>query len=40
MGTDELHVIGNWRAVFPEGRGVAEVKVKDVYRVGTPDTTD
>ncbi|MDG4865350.1 transcriptional regulator, partial [Streptomyces sp. T-3] len=31
MGTDELHVIGDWRAVFPEGRGVTEVKVKDVY---------
>ncbi|MGW5498807.1 helix-turn-helix domain-containing protein [Streptomyces olivaceoviridis] len=36
MGTDELHVIGEWRAVFPEGRGVSEVKVKDVYTVGTP----
>jgi hypothetical protein len=34
MGTDELHVIGDWRAVFPEGRGVTEVKVKDVYTVG------
>ncbi|MHC3467274.1 helix-turn-helix domain-containing protein [Streptomyces sp. 7R007] len=34
MGTDELHVIGDWRAVFPEGRGVSEVKVKDVYTVG------
>ncbi|MER5965329.1 helix-turn-helix domain-containing protein [Streptomyces sp. NPDC002057] len=31
MGTDELHVIGDWRRVFPEGRGVTEVKVKDVY---------
>ncbi|MFF3468634.1 helix-turn-helix domain-containing protein [Streptomyces sp. NPDC002619] len=40
MGTDELHVIGDWRAVFPEGRGVTEVKIKDVYTVGTPDTTD
>ncbi|MFJ9729340.1 helix-turn-helix domain-containing protein [Streptomyces sp. NPDC101209] len=41
MGTDELHVIGDWRAVFPEGRGVTEVKVKDVYTVGTaPDPTD
>jgi len=40
MGTDELHVIGDWRAVFPEGRGVAEVKLKDVYTVGSPDTTD
>ncbi|MFD8762347.1 helix-turn-helix domain-containing protein [Streptomyces mirabilis] len=35
MGTDELHVVGDWRAVFPEGRGVTEVKVKDVYAVGT-----
>ncbi|MFD0433107.1 helix-turn-helix domain-containing protein [Streptomyces chartreusis] len=34
MGTDELHVIGDWRAVFAEGRGVTEVKVKDVYTVG------
>ncbi|MFJ5933902.1 helix-turn-helix domain-containing protein [Streptomyces sp. NPDC093071] len=31
MGTDELHVIGDWRKIFPEGRGVAEVKVKDEY---------
>lgn len=36
MGTDELHVIGDWRAVFPEGRGVTEVKVKDTYTVGSP----
>ena len=35
MGTDELHVVGDWRRVFPEGRGVSEVKVKDVYVVGT-----
>ncbi|MGW1962575.1 helix-turn-helix domain-containing protein [Streptomyces sp. NPDC001935] len=35
MGTDELHLIGDWRAVFAEGRGVTEVKVKDVYSVGT-----
>jgi hypothetical protein len=34
MGTDELHVIGDWRAVFPEGRAVTEVKVKDTYTVG------
>ncbi|MCX5009234.1 helix-turn-helix domain-containing protein [Streptomyces sp. NBC_00638] len=40
MGTDELHVIGDWRAVFPEGRGVTEVKVKDVYTVGTDQTPD
>ncbi|MFD9854249.1 helix-turn-helix domain-containing protein [[Kitasatospora] papulosa] len=37
MGTDELHVIGDWRRVFPEGRSVTEVKVKDTYtaRTGT-----
>ncbi|KAB8163023.1 helix-turn-helix domain-containing protein [Streptomyces sp. 3MP-14] len=34
MGTDELHVIGDWPRVFPEGRGVSEVKVKDVYPIG------
>jgi len=34
MGTDELHVIGDWRRVFPEGRGVSEVKIKDTYTVG------
>jgi DNA-binding XRE family transcriptional regulator len=33
LGTDELHVAGAWRQVFPEGRGVTEVKVKDVYTV-------
>ncbi|MFF4903163.1 helix-turn-helix domain-containing protein [Streptomyces sp. NPDC001068] len=37
MGTDELHVAGDWRAIFSEGRGVTEVKVKDVYTVGDPD---
>ncbi|MER6466373.1 helix-turn-helix domain-containing protein [Streptomyces sp. NPDC001288] len=37
MGTDELHVTGDWQAVFPEGRGVTEVKVKDTYTVGDPD---
>ena len=40
MATDELHVIGDWRAVFDEGRGVSEVKVKDIYTVGTPDPHD
>ncbi|MGW0737487.1 helix-turn-helix domain-containing protein [Streptomyces sp. NPDC002851] len=35
MGTDELHVTGDWRRVFPEGRGVSEVKVKDVYTLGS-----
>ncbi|MFZ4277918.1 helix-turn-helix domain-containing protein [Streptomyces arboris] len=28
MGTDELHVAGDWRQVFPEGRGVSQMKVK------------
>ncbi|MFE1935958.1 helix-turn-helix domain-containing protein [Streptomyces sp. NPDC059474] len=28
MGTDELHVTGDWRQVFPEGRGVAQMKIK------------
>ncbi|MFJ9142568.1 helix-turn-helix domain-containing protein [Streptomyces griseus] len=27
-GTDELHVTGDWRQVFPEGRGVAQMKIK------------
>ncbi|MEU1378049.1 helix-turn-helix domain-containing protein [Streptomyces triculaminicus] len=42
MGTDELHVIGDWRRVFPEGRGVSEVKVKDTYTAttNTDATTD
>ncbi|MFD8295565.1 transcriptional regulator [Streptomyces bauhiniae] len=31
MGTDELHIAGDWRQVFTEGRGVSQVKVKDVY---------
>ncbi|MER8033111.1 helix-turn-helix transcriptional regulator [Streptomyces bauhiniae] len=31
MGTDELHIAGNWQQVFTEGRGVSQVKVKDVY---------
>lgn len=39
MGTDELHVTGDWHAVFPEGRGVTEVKVKDTYTVGTDPST-
>ncbi|WP_103515026.1 DNA-binding transcriptional regulator [Streptomyces sp. SM10] len=42
MGTDELHVTGDWRKVFPEGRGVAQMKIKHgdakatgEYSVGT-----
>ncbi|MFH8242851.1 helix-turn-helix domain-containing protein [Streptomyces sp. NPDC018321] len=38
MGTDELHVIGDWRRVFAEGRAVTEVKVKDTYTAGTDAT--
>lgn len=33
-GTDELHVVGDWQQVFPEGRGVSQVKVKDEYEIG------
>lgn len=40
MGTDELHVIGDWHRVFTEGRGVTEVKTKDIYTAGTKDTDD
>ncbi|WP_171163499.1 helix-turn-helix domain-containing protein [Streptomyces sp. I05A-00742] len=40
MGTDELHVIGDWHRVFAEGRGVTEVKIKDTYTAGTDPTTD
>ncbi len=46
MGTDELHVAGDWRPVFPEGRGLGEMKVKTdrdgapvTYTVTTPDGT-
>ncbi|MBM7443163.1 helix-turn-helix transcriptional regulator [Streptomyces sp. HB132] len=28
MGTDELHLTGDWRKVFPEGRGVSQMKIK------------
>ncbi|WP_256341160.1 acyltransferase [Streptomyces sp. TLI_105] len=33
-GTDELHVTGDWRAVFQEGRDLNEVKEKDTYILG------
>ncbi|MFE4309162.1 hypothetical protein ACFRR6_24295 [Streptomyces sp. NPDC056891] len=32
-GTDELHVIGAWRSVFDEGRGVTEVKLKNTSEI-------
>ncbi|MFJ4323236.1 helix-turn-helix domain-containing protein [Streptomyces tricolor] len=35
LGTDELHIAGDWRTVFTEGRGVSQVKVKDVYDLQT-----
>ncbi|MFF2173137.1 helix-turn-helix domain-containing protein [[Kitasatospora] papulosa] len=42
MGTDELHLTGDWRKVFAEGRGVSQMKVKygegkatGEYTVGT-----
>ncbi|MEV6146550.1 helix-turn-helix transcriptional regulator [Streptomyces sp. NPDC051992] len=38
MGTDELHVMGDWHRVFPEGRGVTEVKTKDTYTAGSEET--
>ena len=41
MGTDELHLIGDWHVVFRDGCGVSEVKVKDTYTLGEdtdPDT--
>ncbi|MFE3241465.1 Clp protease/crotonase-like domain-containing protein, partial [Kitasatospora indigofera] len=34
IGTDELHLVGDWRTVFPEGRKVTEVKLKDTYTIG------
>ncbi|MFF6888586.1 acyltransferase [Streptomyces sp. NPDC012421] len=33
-GTDELHIVGDWRKVFSEGRDLNQVKVKDTYILG------
>ncbi|MFH9727836.1 acyltransferase [Streptomyces sp. NPDC017254] len=33
-GTDELHVAGDWRSVFPEGRDLSQVKEKTTYILG------
>ncbi|MFE2012586.1 helix-turn-helix domain-containing protein [Streptomyces sp. NPDC059491] len=33
-GTDELHVVGDWRPVFPEGRDLNQVKEKGTYVLG------
>ncbi|AXK36701.1 XRE family transcriptional regulator [Streptomyces armeniacus] len=35
LGTDELHVAGEWRQVWDEGRGLAEMKIK-TDRNGAP----
>ncbi|MFF1690740.1 acyltransferase [Streptomyces sp. NPDC058254] len=33
-GTDELHVAGDWRPIFPEGRALNQVKAKNSYTLG------
>ncbi|MBR7677854.1 dihydrolipoamide S-succinyltransferase [Streptomyces daliensis] len=33
-GTDELHVAGDWKTVFREGRGLADMKSKETYTLG------
>ncbi|MFD5415785.1 helix-turn-helix domain-containing protein [Streptomyces nojiriensis] len=33
-GTDELHVVGDWRSVFSEGRDLNQVKEKKTYILG------
>ncbi|MFB7591981.1 acyltransferase [Streptomyces sp. NPDC056169] len=33
-GTDELHIAGDWRTVFSEGRDLNQVKEKDTYILG------
>lgn len=33
-GTDELHVVGDWRQVFTEGRALSQMKAKDSYILG------
>ncbi len=35
-GTDELHVIGEWRQIFEEGRGLSQVKEKAEERYNIP----
>ena len=37
-GTDELHVAGDWRQVWTEGTGLADMKVKTTPRTGEPVT--
>ncbi|WP_182608209.1 DNA-binding protein, partial [Streptomyces alkaliphilus] len=38
VGTDELHVAGDWRQVWGEGTGLSEMKVKTAPRTGDPVT--
>ncbi|MBB0231332.1 helix-turn-helix domain-containing protein [Streptomyces calidiresistens] len=38
VGTDELHVAGDWRTVWTEGTGLSEMKVKTTPRTGEPVT--
>ncbi|WP_406134596.1 helix-turn-helix domain-containing protein [Streptomyces sp. NBC_01089] len=33
-GTDELHIAGDWKTVFPEGRDLTQVKAKAIYTLG------
>lgn len=33
-GTDELHIAGDWRPVFPQGRDLNQVKEKKLYTLG------
>ncbi|WP_326806457.1 acyltransferase [Streptomyces sp. NBC_01775] len=33
-GTDELHIAGDWKTVFAEGRGLADMKTKETYTLG------
>jgi hypothetical protein len=30
-GTDEMHLQGDWRQIFPEGQQLSQVKCKDTY---------
>lgn len=34
FGTDELHVVGDWTKVFPQGRGLNQMKIKTETEAG------
>ncbi|OEU94865.1 hypothetical protein DB35_00200 [Streptomyces abyssalis] len=36
-GTDELHVVGDWRQLWDEGRDLSEMKPKHTYTLGGSD---